>query len=330
MEENSTPELIQEQIKRFELAIALSKEVIQELGIEDIGNYKKRGYSGLKCCFYKIEDERDVKIHVEVGYELGLIKLEFSIAIITNEIIEFIEKMLSNERISELLKPEVIKVLRDKDIDALTLFGLEESEVEDVIKDYSKKVLKMFFHNIPLFTRASVVDALANSLTGYYQHAVKELLKEYWGELGLPKDFSLLTQSDLEEIHKYNIDRKRWFLGDKKQLLNDWRLEGLADEAEDLRKQYSELKKNYGKLKSSFKLVNRGSTAEEWLEKWKDIQLSDYSTLNFKAMDLVEEYRPFELALIHLADFFGYDEETIRKKVNLSRKMKKQRQSKSG
>jgi len=330
MEENSTPELTQEQIKRFELASALTKEVVQELGIEDITSYEARDCSGFKCYFYKMEGEHDVKIYAEIGYELGRIKLEFSIGIITNQIIEFIEKMLSNERIPELLKPEVMKVLRAKNVDALTLFGLEESEVEDVIKDCSKKVLKMFFQNISIFTRASVVDALGHSLIGYYQHVVKELLKEHWGELGLPKDFSLLTQSDLEEIQRYYTDRKRWFLGDKKQLLNDWRLEGLADEAEDLRKQYSELKGNYKKLKSSFELLNRRSSNDEWLEKWKDIQISDYSTLNFKAMDLVEEYRPFELALIHLANFFDYDEETIRKKVNLSRKMKKQRQSKSG
>lgn len=330
MEENLTSELTQEQIIRLELAVALTKEAVEELGIEDISNYQERDCSGFKCYFYKMETERDVKIYAEVGYEFGRIKLEFSISIITNQIIEFIEKMFSNERISEILKPEVIKILQTKNIDALTLFSLEESEVEDVIKVYSKNILKMFIQNISLFTRATVVDALVHSLTGYYQHVVKGLLKEHWAELGLPKDFSLLTQSDLEEIQRYNIDIKRWFLGDKKQLLNDWRLEGLADEAENLRKQYSELKGTYKKFKNSFELLNRRSTNEEWLEKWKDIQISDYPTLNFKAMGLVEEYRPFELALIHLADFFGYDEETIRKKIILSRKLKKQRQSKGG
>lgn len=330
MEENSTPELTQEQIKRFELATTLTKEVIQEHGIEDITSYEERDCSDFKCYFYKMEGERDVKIYAEIGYELGRIKLEFSIVIITKQIIDFVEKITSNEKCEEILNPEIIKTLRDKNIDILTLFDLEESDVEDVIKDYTKKILGIFFANISQFTRFSVVDALGHSLTGYCQHFIKPLLNEHWAELGLPKDFRLLTQSFLEEIQRYNTDKKRWFLGDKKQLLNDWRLEGLADEAEDLRKQYSELKGNYKQLKSSFKLINRGSTSEEWLEKWKDIQLSDYPTLNFKAMDLVEEYRPFELALIHLADFFGYDEETIRKKVNLSRKLKKQRQSKSG
>lgn len=321
--ETPTPKLTEEEIKRYELAISLAKEVVQEMQIEDIANYQESDYKGFTCYFYKMESERNVKIFAEIGYEFGLIKVEFSLIIITNQIIELLEKVLSNERASEVLKPSVIYELKKRNINILTLFDLGESEVQEEIKYRTKRVLEMFFNNIALFTRASIVDALGHTVIGYYQHIVKESLKEHWTKLGLPNDFSLLTQTDLDEIRQHNVDTKRWYTGDKKQLLNDWRLEGLADEADNLREQYENAKTRYEEAKSAFELLNRRASREDWWEKWIDLRMEEFPTLNYKALDLIEVKRPFELAIVHLADLFGYSEETIRKKITQSRDMKK-------
>ena len=325
MQESPTLEINPEEIKRYELAVTLTKETLRELDIEDISSYTKKDFSGFKSSFYKMESERNVKIYAEVGYEFGLIKLEFSLVVITNHIIEFLDKVLSNEEVSEILKPSVIYELDKRDIDILTLFDLDESKVQEEIQNKTKSILKLFIKNIDLFTRASVIDALGHSITGYYQHVIKESLKDHWAKLGLPGDFSLLTQSDLDEIRQYNVDRKRWFIGDKKQLLNDWRLEGLADEADNLRGQYKIAKSRYKELKHSFELIYKRASREDWLEKWIDWQIEEFSALNCKALDLIEEKPPFELAIVHLADLFGYDAETMRKKITESRKLKKQK-----
>ncbi len=71
MEENSTPELTQEQIKRFELASALTKEVIQELGIEDITSYEEKDCSGFKCYFYK-SSSKVVKLNMLLPLLFGV------------------------------------------------------------------------------------------------------------------------------------------------------------------------------------------------------------------------------------------------------------------
>lgn len=326
MEENSAPKLTQEQTKRYELAISLTKAVFKEMEIGDASEYQERKYSGFSCHLYKTESERDAKIYAEIGYELGIIKLEFSLVLITHHIIEFLEKMLSNENASEVLKPSVIYELKKRNIDILTLFGIGESEVQEQIEDKTKRVLELFINNIAMFTRISVVDALGHSVTGYYQHVIKELLKEHWTELGLPRNFSLLTQTDLDEIRKYNVDRKRWFLGDKKQLLNDLRFERLADEDGELKKQYKTAKVRYIEAKRSFESLNRNASREDWLEKWFDLRMEEFPTLSYKALDLIEEKRPFELAIIHLADLFGYDEETMRRKITQSRNFRKQKE----
>lgn len=325
MEENPKPESTQEKINRLNLATSLAKEVVQEMEIEDIANYQESDYEGFTCYFYKMERERDIKIYAEVGYEFGQIKLEFSLLMITHHIIELLEKILSNETAAEILKPSVIYELKKRKINILTLFDLDESDVQEEIKISTKRVLKMFINNIALFTRATVVDAFGHSVIGYYQHVIRELLKEHWAELGLPKDFSLLTQTDLDEIRQYNVDRKRWLIGDKKHLLSDWRLEGLADEADNLRKQYKIAKTQYKELKRSFELLNKSASREDWLEKWIDLRMEEFPTLNFMPLDLIEEKRPFELSIIHLADFYGYDEETMRKKITHSRNLKKQK-----
>jgi hypothetical protein len=328
MENNQASALSKEEIEIMELAVKLSKEVIQEMRIENISNFVPQKHDAQTCKFYTNSDERTVMIYVYLEYEFGYMRIEFYLNIVTVEIISLLKKLLSNDTAHEVLKPPVMRTLKDKGIDIFTLFDTKENDVEDDIEYTTKKILEVFIKNIPFIARSSVVDALSSSIVGYSQNTVRELLKEHWSKLGLPKNFNLLLDSDIEKIRKLNIDRKKWFLGSRKQLLNEWAIIGLADEAENLRKRYQSAKKRYKEAKKSYESLNKRPKDDEWhknwSEKWLEISLDEFPGLYIPSI-LPEniEFRPaYELALTQLAGFYNYDEEYMKKKITRSRKLK--------
>jgi hypothetical protein len=323
MENNQGVNFTEEQIKNLELAYQLAKEVVEAFNFEDVSNYVDRDIDINKANYYKIDDGRNIKAYAEVGTMYGDIKVQFSLTLIALDLIRLCQFLLSDEKAPTVLKSSVFYELQKRNIDMLTLFDLKESEVEETIKETTKRVLGMFIQNIPLFTRSGIIDALGHSKIGYCQYLLKPLLKEHWQKLGLPDDFNLITEPELESVKKYNTDRKKWFLVDRKQLLN---MDTLADEADNLRKQYRDAKAVFLEYKGSFDLLNPNASDEEWEDKWIDIRLEKFPTLHYKALDSINQgYRPFELVLIHLAEIYGYDEESMRKKITTARKLKRKK-----
>lgn len=321
MEDNEKKEeLTEDEIKQIQLAYKIAKEVVEELQFKDSEEYVKGNFDKSKDSFFTTDNGYDIKVFAHIISGLGNINIQFSLTLIANDLIGLFRLILSDETAPSVLQNSVIYELRKRNIDMLTLFGLEESEVDEVIETRSKEVLKMFLPNISLFARSAIVDAYAHTKIGYIQNFLKPLFKEDWEKLGLPNDFNIIIDDDLEKIRQYNLDRKKWFLGDKKQLLN---LETLGDDADKLRIRYKEAKSFFIEYKRSFNLINPRSTDEELKEKWVDIQIEKFPDLHFKALDLIESLRPYELALTHLAEIYDYDEESMRKKVTQSRKLKK-------
>jgi hypothetical protein len=315
-------ELTPEQIRQVELSEEIMNEIIQEIGIEGIENLHKSETSGLENRIFKIEDNRGLVIYAEVDTLFGQVRIEFPLIAIVFQIVNFLEKLFSRERMSEALHPEVVWQLKSKGIDILTLLNMEEAEVPEKIKTFTKSILTLFFHNIPIFTEASVLDASTNSIFGYFQHVVRGSLREHWEELGLGKDFNLITASELEQAQKFYLDRRRWFLGDRKQLLTEENFRQLADQSESLRKHYKELKYKYKELKRSYKSLNGGSE-EGWVDKCEELRQDKFPELLVGNTQEFETLAPFELANKHLALMYGYDEEVMRKKITQSRKSRK-------
>ena len=74
MEIESKKEVLQDDAERLELALSLSKEVVQESSIEDIGNYISKKYDGLTFTLFKFVGDREVTIYTEVVTEFGIVK----------------------------------------------------------------------------------------------------------------------------------------------------------------------------------------------------------------------------------------------------------------
>lgn len=322
MENNQNIKLSDEIIDRTGLAYKLSKEVVGELNLLDIKENKPKAYDDKQHYLYKIDDGTDILLYPQVNTIFGYINISFSLVHVAYDAIWLIQLLLSDRTIPQMVKPNVIYELKKKKIDVLTLFGMEESETSEVTEFHTKGVLKMFIANIHNFAESAVVDAYGHSKIGYYQHVIKPMLKEHWEELGLSSDFDLITQDQLDEVRKYDLGRKRWFLGDKRQLLN---IETLADEADNLRKQFNVARNRCKEIKHSFKMLQRNASQEDQWNKWIEMRTEEFPQLSYAALDSIEEKPPFELAIIHLAYLYGYDEETIRRKITQSRKVRQQK-----
>lgn len=319
MAENQEKQFTPEQIKRFELASELTKELVNELQIPDSKDYVEKEFSVNQNTMYKTELNHSTYLYAEIGTLYGPIEIKFSLTLIAIHLLQLIELILSDETAPTVLKNSVMYELRKRNINMLTLFDITESEVEEVCKFRTKDVLKVFLLNVPMFAQCTLEDALGFSKLGYCQHLLKPLLKDHWEGLGLPDDFNLVTESELEMVRKYNLDRKKWFLGDKKQLLN---MATLADEAGALKAEFKRAKTRHAECKESFYKLSPHATEEEWKEKWVDIYLAEFPKLHYKALDDIENHPPFELVSIHLSEIFGYDDEVMRKKITTARKMK--------
>lgn len=249
---------------------------------------------------------------------LGPISFFFSLVHPALHMILLQQTILSDDTVSQSLKSSVIYELKKRQIKILTLFDLKDSEIQETIEFHTKGVLKMFISNIESFVEAAIVDAFGHTKLGYYQHFIKPDLKDHWATLGLPDDFDVITSDELDEVRKHNLDRKKWFLGDKKQFLN---LENLAHFYNDLKEGYTDAKVKYYEFKKAFFVLNRTASPEGWKKKWSDIYPNDFPYLSPKALDLIESLRPFELARLHLAELYDYDEETIKIKITASKKL---------
>src|SRR5437868_5110995 len=102
MENNQASALSKEEIEIMELAVKLSKEVIQEMRIENISNFVPQKHDAQTCKFYTNSDERTVMIYVYLEYEFGYMRIEFYLNIVTVEIISLLKKLLSNDTAHEV------------------------------------------------------------------------------------------------------------------------------------------------------------------------------------------------------------------------------------
>lgn len=304
--------------KRANLSYQLAKEIVEQLKIRDIKENQNEDDG--KSHYFYIDKGFDVLLFCEITTYFGYIRTTFSLSLIAFNVIRRLQLLLSEETVPEVLEPSVIYELKKRKIEILKLFNLKESEVEESIKLQTKGILEMFIANIPVFTDSSIIDSYIHSVFGFIKHVIKPSLEEHWKELGLPKDFDLITPNQLDEVRKNNLGTKRWFLGDKKQLLN---ITTLADDADYLRKEYQKAKTKYFQYRSSFYSLNKNASKEEWQDKWLDSRFEFFPNLNNKALDLIEEFSPFELARIHLAVIYGYSEERMKIKISESRKLKR-------
>lgn len=320
MESKPKNDLSPEEIAFVEFAYELSKQAISEMQIKDISEYVPRHDTPFSSRVFKQDfPGQDMSLTAEVGTHFGDVRITFSLHFVACHFLRVIENLLDDETAQKVLRNSVNYELKKRNIKMSELFDLKPEEIDEAKRHHVVQALKMFIWNIPVFGEASIVDAIAHTKVGYFQNFVKPQLKDRWNNLGLPEDFDLIMDDELDPIRKDHVSRKRWFLGNKKQMLN---MAKLPDLAKQLREQYRRAKARYKECKKSFFTLSPSSTEEQWQIQWANVCQTEFPSLHSKAINEIEHHPPFELVNIHLAEVYDYDEETMRKKITKARSMK--------
>lgn len=115
---------------------------------------------------------------------------------------------------------------------------------------------------------------------------------------------------------------RQQFLGNKRARLTDEKRANLDNEHEQLRSEYQVAKDYYNQSQKAFFAGKRNRTDDEWKEVWKAQSYSIFPTLFYRCLDEINNYQPYELAHMHLADFYGYSAEYIKKLVSQASSLK--------
>jgi hypothetical protein len=187
-------------------------------------------------------------------------------------------------------------------------------------------ILTRYVNQIPVVMFQNLSQALNDAVQSHIKTHVEPLLKEHWQTLGLPKDFTVTPSADFNKEFE-NIDEqfkalRQGFLGNKRAWLTNEKRAKLDEEHEQFRSEYQVAKDYYNQSRKAFFAGKRNRTEDDWAEEWKTQSYRMFPTLNYRCLDEINSYLPYELAYIHLADSYGYSAEYIRKLVTKASSLK--------
>lgn len=309
------------QVERYDRAYEISKECVDELEINDLQTMDPQGIEEGKSYSFKIVDDTSVEIWLLLWTRFAHhVKIRFSLSLIAYETLWLFESLTNDEEIEKIISDKPFNEIRRRGLTTLQLFDIEPEDLTASQAEHTKQVLIMILKNLGNFGESAIVDAVGHSKIGYYTHHMAPRLREHWKSLGLPRDFSLFSKEDIEHIRKHDVDWKRWFVGDKKQLLD---MKSLPMQAEQLRHEFSTARKAAKKFEEAWRLVNPRNSralATELKAHIRDKHQMFSANLIEEMLDNPET-PPFKLAVSQLAEAYGYTPETMTKKISDARKL---------
>jgi hypothetical protein len=303
-EEN--PEAQQINIKKWELAHSILKEAVAELGIKDISEYKGEPLNLRWHVFYQ-ETDKDVILKMLVKGMFGWINFDVSLIMTAKWIVDEVENVLSQP-------------------DATRILDFSEEERDTKLHENARMILRGYIIQFPVVAFQIFSQAINDAVQSHIKTYVKPLLKDHWKSLGLPKDFTISPSeafnNELRSIDEQFTVLRKSFLGNKRIRLTEEKRANLDDEHEQLRSEYQVAKEYYNHSRKAFFAARRNRTEDEWVEEWSAQSFRMFPTLNYHCLAEINNYQPFELAHMHLADFYGYSAEYIKKLVSQASTLK--------
>lgn len=275
-----------------------------------------------KSFAFDVDEMGEVFVMSEFDSPIGLIFLRFSLSRIAFDIVHLMRTVLGSHYGESVFDSGVVKILKKKSIDVYKLLNLSKGDSCDpLVGEHAEKALVLFIENLPFFARSTVIDSLGHSKLGYVQNYLRVELEDHWKDLGLPKKFSLITIEQLEEVRKYDVRHRHWFLGDRKAYLDLTTLHILAD---SLHARYKEYIADAKETEASFHRTNRRASEDDWDAFWTERVSEDYGDLHPRALREFKKNRgaiASNLRDIHLGAIYDYSPEVIREKISESRSL---------
>ena len=292
--------------EQWELALSVLKEAVINAGIRDISEYKGEPLK-LRWHVFSSTTDTDVVLKLLVQGDFGLMSADVLLIKPAKWIVKEVENVLNQP-------------------DATRILDFKEEERDGVLRENVRMILTRFINQIPVVAFHVLNQALNDAVQSHIKTYVEPLLKEHWQSLGLPKSFTVSPSEDFINHHK-SVDEqfktlRQGFLGNKRAWLTDEKRARLDEEHEQLRSQYQTVKDYYYESQKAFFAGQRNRTEDDWTKEWDTQSTRIFPTMDYRCLTEINNYPPYELAYIHLADSYGYSPEYIRKLVTQASALK--------
>jgi hypothetical protein len=292
--------------EKWEFALSVLKAAVVNAGIRDISEYQGEPLNQRWHVFSQ-ETDNDVILKFSVKGSFGWISADISLILTAKWIVDEVETVLNQP-------------------DATRLFDFKEEERAEALRDNASMILTRYVTQIPIVTFQIFSQALRDAVQSHIKTYIEPLLREHWQSLGLPKDFTVSPSdgfnNELQSIDEQFRVLRESFLGNKRARLTDERRANLDNEHEQLRCEYQVAKDYHNQGRNAFFAGKRNRTEDGWKEEWKAQSYRMFPALFYRCLDEINNYQPYELAHMHLADFYGYSTEYIKKLVTQASSLK--------
>jgi hypothetical protein len=305
MEEQTRPEAVGDisnnpppnDIEKWELARSILKSAVVDLGIKNISDYRGEPLDLRWHVFYQ-ETPGDVVLKMLVKGLFGSFHADLSLILSAKWIVDEVERVLNQP-------------------DANRILDFTDEEKPEVLRENSKMILIGLISQIPVVTFHNLSEALRDSVESHLKSYVQPLLREHWSGLGLPSDYSIGPSEEFSKALK-DVDEQFKALreelrGNKRARLTEERRKNLEGEHSALRSANETAKTYYNQARSAFLSGKRNRTNEDWKEEWRASSSRMFPGLFYGCLNEIENYQPFQLAHIHLAEFYGYSADYVGK-----------------
>lgn len=303
-EEND--ETQKQNIERWELALSILREAVAAAGVKDISEYTGEP-ANTRWEVFSHQLPRDVVLEMRVGGIFGTVHAEVSLITTAVWIMDEVEHILNRP-------------------DANQLLDFTDDERPELLRENTGMIITNWVRRMPAVAFQLLNQAFQEAIDSHLKTHVEPRLKEHWQALGKPKDFTISPSAELNEAfqradEQFNVLREI-LRGNKKAGLTKEKRANLDIEHEELRAAYQVAKEYYDQTRKAFFAGRRNRTIDAWEEEWRKLSLRMFPDLFYRCLYEINDYQPFELAHIHLADSYGSGVEYIKKLVSRASKAK--------
>lgn len=294
----------QQEIERWELALSILREGVAAAGIKDISEYTGEP-SNTRWEVFSHQLPRDVILEMSVRGLFGRVHADVSLITTAVWIMDEVERVLDRP-------------------DANQLLDFVDEERPELLRENMRMIVTNLVRRLPAVAFQLLNQAFQDAIDSHIKTHVEPLLKEHWQTLGKPKNFTISPSTELNEELQRTDEQfkilKEILRGNKKAGLTKEKRANLDVEHEQLRSAYQAAKDYYEQTRKAFFAGRRNRTRDEWEEEWRKLSLRMFPDLFYRCLYEINDYPPFELAHIHLADSYGSGVEYIKKLVSRASK----------
>ncbi len=259
----------EEELAKWEHAFNILKEVVREIGLKDVSEYKGE-ILNQRWQIFKREHPHDVSLVLLVSGLYGTLEGDFFLLKGAFWIMEEVEKLLR--------QPHADK-----------LFDLPDEESLIAAIDYhTRNLLNNYIHYLPAKMCQALDQALDDSVCGYIKNVIEPTFRTQWESLGLPDDFTLLPSDELQKYDKQLEELRKIFIGAKRPKLTAEQRQAMREEYQNLRLAYAEARRFHDLSRKTFFKNNPTSKDKDgaWREKWFAIHVEMFPKLRSECLQI--------------------------------------------